>query len=121
MADRWGLRANSAELATSKFITTCVVHRPISAGGIFFGALEMQAKVVHPFVELVWGTEGEARDKPMLLVKEDLGGTDDDAFDWGVKDNLPGDGIEGHLVVRFVLVEVVLGRGGDGGLVVHHE
>ena len=50
-----------------------------------------------------------------------MGGTDDDAFDWGVKDNLTGDGIEGHLVVRFVLVEVVLGRSGDGGFVVHHE
>ena len=66
----------------------------------------MQAKVFHPFVKLVWGTEGEARDKAVLLVKEDLGGTDDDAFDWGVEDNLSGDGIEGHLVMWFVLVEV---------------
>ena len=81
----------------------------------------MQAKVIHPFVKLVWGTEGEARDKAVLLIEEDLGGTDDDAFDWGVKDNLPGDGIEGHLVVGFVLVEVVLGWGCGGGLVVHHE
>ena len=81
----------------------------------------MQAKIVHPFVELVWGTEGEARDKAMFLVEEDLGGTDDDTFDRGVEDNLPGDGIEGHLVVGFVLVEVVLGWGGDGGFVVHHE
>ena len=52
----------------------------------------------------------------MLLVKEDLGGANDDAFDWGVEDNLPGDGIEGHLVVGFVLVEVVLGWGCGGGL-----
>ena len=57
----------------------------------------------------------------MLLVEEDLGGTNDHAFDWGVEDNLPGDGIEGHLVVGFVLVEVVLGWGCGGGLVVHHE
>ena len=35
----------------------------------------------------------------MLLVKEDLGGANDDAFDWGVEDNLPGDGIEGQVMV----------------------
>ena len=40
--------------------------------------------------------------KAMLLIEEDLGGADDHAFDWGVKDNLPGDGIEGHLIVEFV-------------------
>ena len=59
--------------------------------------------------------EGEARDKPMLLVEEDLGRSDDHAFDWGVENNLPGDGIEGHLVMWFVLVEVVLGWGCGGG------
>ena len=121
LADGWGLGANSAELTTAELVAGGVVHRPISAGGVFLGALEMQAKIVHPFVELVWGTEGEARDKAMFLVEEDLGGTDDDTFDRGVEDNLPGDGIEGHLVVGFVLVEVVLGWGGDGGFVVHHE
>ena len=57
----------------------------------------------------------------MFLFEKDLGGSDDHAFDWGVEDNLPGDGVEGHLVVGFVLVEVVLGWGGDGGLVIHHE
>ena len=102
MTDGWGLGANSAELTTAELVAGGVVHRPISAGGVFLGALEMQAKIVHPFVELVWGTEGEARDKPMFLVEEDLGGANDDALDRGVEDNLPGDGIEGHLVVGFV-------------------
>ena len=50
-----------------------------------------------------------------------LGCADDHAFDWGVENNLPGDGIEGHLVVGFVLVEVVLGWSGGGGFVVHHK
>ena len=57
----------------------------------------------------------------MFLVEEDLGSTDDRAFDRGIKNNLPGNGIEGHLVMWFVLVEVVLGRSGDGGFVIHHE
>ena len=57
----------------------------------------------------------------MLLVEEDLGGANDHAFDRGVEDNLPGDGIEGHLIVGFVLVEVVLGWGCGGGLMVHHK
>ena len=45
--------------------------------------------------------------KAMFLGEEDLGGANDHALDRGVEDNLPGDGIESHLVVGFVLVEVV--------------
>ena len=59
--------------------------------------------------------------KRFSFVEKDLGGSDDHAFDRSVEDNLTGDGIEGHLVVRFVLVEVVLGWGCGGGLVVHHK
>ena len=49
------------------------------------------------------------------------GGSDDHAFDWGVEDNLPGDGSRGHLVVGFVLVEVVWDGVVMVGLVIHHE
>ena len=50
----------------------------------------MQAKVVHPLFKLVWGAEGEARDKAVFLVEKDLGRSDDHAFDWGVEDDLSG-------------------------------
>ena len=60
MTDGWGLGANSAELTTAELVAGGVVHWPISAGGIFLGALEMQAKVIHPLFKLVWSTEGEA-------------------------------------------------------------
>ena len=60
LADGWRLGANSAELTTAELVTGSVVHRPISAGGIFFCAFEMQAKIVHPLFKLVRGAEGEA-------------------------------------------------------------
>ena len=41
-----------------------------------------------------------------FLDSEDLCGPDDHAFDRGAKDNLTGDGVEGHLVVWFVLIVV---------------
>ena len=117
MTDGWGLGANSTELTATEFVAGGVVHRPISADGVILGAFEMQAKVIHPLFKLVWGAEGEARDKAMFLVEEDLGSTDDHAFDRGIKNNLHGNGIEGHLVMWFVLVEVVLGWGCGGGIV----
>ena len=67
---------------------------------------------------MIWGANGEARDKAVFLFKKDLCGPDDYAFDWSAKDNLTGDGVEGHLVVGFVLIEVVLGWCCGGGFVV---
>lgn len=57
----------------------------------------------------------------MGFFNHDLGSADDRAFDGGVEDDLAGDGIEGHLVVGLVLVEIVVAGSGGGGFVVHDE
>ena len=78
-------------------------------------------EIGEPFVELVLGAVGEAPDESVFFFKEDLGGGDYDATDWGVEDDLTGESVEGHLVIGFVLVEVVIARSGGGGFVVHDE
>ena len=78
-------------------------------------------KIIGPFLNLGLGPEGKASGEVVRLLKEDLRRVDDDAFDWGGKDDLRRKGIEGHLVIRLELVEVVRAWGGGGCLSVHDE
>lgn len=92
---------------------------PVARFGTGFGVVEVQAKVEQPFVDLVRGAVGEAGDEAVGLGEHDLGGTDYDAADRGMENHLAGEGVEGHLVGRFELIEVVFAGGRGGGFVIH--
>ena len=81
----------------------------------------MELKVKEPFVDLVLGPIGEPANESVGLFKQDLRRRDDDPTDWCIEKDLPCDGVEGHLVIRFELIEEVVGRGGGGRFVVHDE
>ena len=121
VADFWGFRADAAELAAAELVAGGIIEGPIVGLGEGFGDVEPEAKVEQPFIELVASSVGEAPSKAVGLFEEDLGRIDDNAFDRGVEDDLAGEGVEGHLVVWFVLVEVAIAESSAGGFLVHDE
>ena len=85
------------------------------------GKLKSVVQIANPFVELVLGAVGKAPDEAVWLVEENLRRLDDDALDWGINDDLPGEGIKSHLVVGFELVKEVRPGGNGSGFVIEDK
>lgn len=121
VAYRRVFRTYITKTTAAEVITRGVVHWPVSSFGVGFGSGENDTKIIDPFVELAGSTVGKTADELIGGLKENLSCIDDDAFDRRIQNDLPSEGIEGHLVVGFELREVVLTGGGGCGLAVHDE
>src|SRR6267154_4296329 len=116
------LRTDVPEPAPSVLVTRHVIHRPMPRFRKSLGGIEMVFKIIEPLVNEVIGAIGKPpRKAGGELLKAYLGPFYDDALHFHVHDDLPGEGIEGHLVGGVELAEPVVAEGGSGGFVVDDE
>ena len=102
------LGTNLPKSAAAELVASGVVHGPVTIGGVPLGDLEPVGKVDEPFFELVVVAKGKSPNELVVGFGEEiLNGVDHNAADWHSEDDAAGEGIEGHLVVGVVLVEVI--------------
>src|SRR5882672_7315281 len=122
LSHRRVLGAHIAEATPSVFVTGHIIHRPMPRFRESLGGIEMVLKIIEPFINKVVGAigkpPGEAGGE---LLKAYLSPFYDDALHFHIHHNLPGEGVEGHLVGGVELVEPIVAEGGSCGLVVDDE
>ena len=99
-------------------VTRDIVHGPVARSGVGFGLREPMLEIEEPFFELGRGAVGEAAGEAGEPDR-DLTRVDHHPADRRAEDDLAREGVEGHLVVWLVLVEVVIRNRRLGRLVVH--
>src|SRR5688500_16459886 len=103
-----GAGAYPAKFATEEVVAGGTVHWEVVFLRCVTGGLDVVHCVVVPLLELVSRTEGKAALKAREA-DHDLSRVDDDAFNRGVVNDLPGECVHRHLSVGGELIEV---RGG---------
>src|SRR6266478_8207888 len=122
LSHRGILRTHIAEATSPILITRHVIHRPMPSFRESLGGVEMVFKIIEPFINKIVGAIGKPPSEAGgELLKAYLGPFYDDALHFHIHHNLPGEGIEGHLIGGVELVEPIIAEGGSGGLVVNDE
>jgi len=86
------------------------------------GGVEMVFKIIEPFINKIVGAIGNPPSEAGgELLKAYLCPFYDNALHFHIHHNLPGEGVEGHLVGGIELVEPIIAEGGSGGFVVDDE
>ena len=116
------LAAYVPEATPSVLVTGHVIHWPMPRFRESLGGIEMVLKIIEPFINEIVGAIGKPPSEAGgELLKAYLGPFYDDALHFHVHDDLPGEGVEGHLVGGVELIEPIIAEGGSGGFVVDDE
>src|SRR6266481_9091857 len=122
LSDGRVLRTDVPKPAPSVLVTGHVIHRPMLRFRESLSGVEMVFKVVEPFINKIVGAVGKPPSEAGgELLKAYLGPFYDDPLHFHIHHNLPGEGIEGHLVGGVELVEPIVTEGGSGGFMVDDE
>src|SRR5882672_11413816 len=122
LSHRRVLGAHIAEATPSVFVTGHIIHRPMPRFRESLGGIEMVLKIIEPFINKVVGAIGKPPSEAGgELLKAYLGPFYDDALHFHIHHNLPGKGVEGHLIGGVELVEPIVPEGGSGGFMVDDE
>src|SRR6266478_4568229 len=116
------LAAHISEAAPSVLVTGHVIHRPMPRFRESLGGVQVILKIIEPFINKIVGAigkpPGEAGGE---LLKAYLGLFDHDPLHFHIHHNLPGKGVEGHLVGGVELIEPIIAEGGSGGFMIDDE
>src|SRR6267154_1202482 len=116
------LAAYVPEPAPTVFVAGHIVHRPMLCFRESLCGVLVVFKIIEPFINKIVRAIGKPPSEAGgELLNAYLSPFYDDALHFHVHDNLPGEGIEGHLVGGVELAEPVVAEGGSGGFVVDDE
>src|SRR5882724_88821 len=122
LSDGRVLRTHIAEAAPSVFVTGHIIHRPMPRFRESLSRVQVVLKIIKPFINKIVGAIGKPPSEASgELLKAYLSPFYDNAFHFHIHHNLPGEGIEGHLVGGVELVEPIIAEGGSGGFMVDDE
>src|SRR6266436_9960960 len=116
------LAAYVPKATASILVTGHIVHGPMPCFRESLGGIQVVFKIIEPLVNEVIGAIGKpSGEAGGELLKAYLSPFYDDALHFHIHDDLPGKGVEGHLIGGVELVEPIIAEGGSGGFVVDDE
>src|SRR6266436_8472599 len=122
LSDGRVLRTDIPKPAPTVLVTRHVIHRPMPRFRESLSRVQVVLKIIKPFINKIVGAIGKPPSEAGgELLKAYLGPFYDDALHFHIHHNLPGEGIEGHLVGGVELVEPIVTEGGSGGFMVDDE
>src|SRR5258707_10266082 len=103
------LAAYVPEATPSVLVTGHVIHRPMPRFRESLGGVEMIFKIIEPFVNKIIRAIGKPPSEAGgEFLKAYLCPFYDDALYFHVHHNLPGEGVEGHLIGGVELIEPII-------------
>src|SRR5882724_1387085 len=122
LSHRRVLRTHITEPTPSELVTGHIIHRPMPRFRESLSGVQVVLKIIEPFVDEIVGAIGKSPSEAGgELLKAYLCPFYDNALHFHIHHNLPGEGIEGHLVRGVELIEPIITEGGGGRFVVDDE